>query len=91
MISPLRITLCPKCKQKTGSPLFLSQIHLHTDANERIVMIKAYLSLQAGGHTLDQEDKKLILQAIFRHVPAGLVKDDAAPGGLQELLTRLGK
>lgn len=48
--------------------MFLSHIHLATDAAERVVMVKTYLSLMEGDNVLNDEDRKLVLQSIFRPV-----------------------
>jgi hypothetical protein len=68
--------------------MFLSHMHLATDAAERRTMILTYLSMAREGEQVKPEDKNLILQHIFRSASDGLVKDDAAPPGFWELLTR---
>ncbi len=70
--------------------MFLSHIHLATDASERVTMVKTYLSLVESGGALGDEDRKLILQAIFRPASDGLVKDEGMPHPMLELLTRTG-
>lgn len=69
--------------------LFLSNLHLAADAAERAVMVNVYLSLmedQRSGVT--EEDRRLILQALFRPSATGIVRDDATPPGAIELITR---
>lgn len=51
-------------------------------------MILTYLALSREGADVGPEDKKLILQHLFRTASDGLVKDDATPPGLWEILTR---
>jgi len=63
--------------------LFLSQVHLQSDASERAIMVQTYLSLEREGKLTDP-DKKLILEALFRPVGAGLVQDDQAAVGMVE-------
>lgn len=68
--------------------LFFSHVHLASDSAERRTMILTYLALSREGADVGPEDKKLILQHLFRTASDGLVKDDATPPGLWELLTR---
>lgn len=68
--------------------LFFSHLHLATDAAERRTMILTYLAMAREGAEVKPEDKKLILQHIFRSASDGLVKDDAAPPSLWEWPTR---
>jgi hypothetical protein len=68
--------------------LFFSHVHLATDAAERRMMILTYLSMSREGAQFAADDKKLIMQHIFRAASDGLVKDDAAPPTFFELLTR---
>jgi hypothetical protein len=68
--------------------LFFSNVHLATDAAERRMMILTYLAMSREGAQFGAEDKKLIIQHIFRAASDGLVKDDAAPPTLFELFTR---
>ena len=68
--------------------LFLSHLHLSTDAAERRMMILTYLSIAREGSQFTQKDKALILQHIFRTASDGLVKDDAAPPTLFEMFSR---
>lgn len=71
--------------------MFLSHLHLATDADERVVMTQTYLALLDGKHLPDNEDRKLILQALFRPTSDGIVKDEGVPFSLAEALTRSGK
>lgn len=71
--------------------MFLSHLHLLTDAGERVVMVHTYLSLLEGDHLTSKEDRQLILQALFRPASDGIVKDEGVPFSLAEALTRSGK
>lgn len=71
--------------------MFLSHLHLLTDAAERVVMVQTYLSLLEGDHLTSKEDRQLILQALFRPASDGIVKDEGVPFSLAEALTRSGK
>jgi hypothetical protein len=65
----------------------LSNIHLATDAAEREVLIQTYLALARKGWA-KEEELELVLQAIFRPTSTGIVKDDAAPAGWWEFITK---
>jgi hypothetical protein len=71
--------------------MFLSHLHLATDAAERVVMTHTYLSLMEGNQLTSKEDRQLILQALFRPASDGIVKDEGVPFSLAEVLTRTGK
>ena len=71
--------------------MFLSHLHLLTDAGERVVMVQTYLSLLEGDHLASTEDRHLILQALFRPATDGIVQDEGVPFSLAEALTRSGK
>jgi Family of unknown function (DUF6161) len=71
--------------------MFLSHLHLLTDAGERVVMVQTYLSLLEGDRLTSKEDRQLILQALFRPAADGIVKDEGVPFSLAEALTRSGK
>jgi hypothetical protein len=71
--------------------MFLSHLHLLTDAGERVVMVQTYLSLLEGDRLSSKEDRQLILQALFRPASDGIVKDEGVPFSLVEMLTRTGK
>ena len=68
--------------------LFISNMHLATDAEERVTMLQTYLSIIREGTEFAPEDKKLILERLFHPATDGLVKDDAAPPSPLEILSR---
>lgn len=68
--------------------MFLSNLHLSTDAAERVVMVRTYLSLLEGDRLSRDEDRQLILQALFRPASDGIVKDEGLPISAFEFLTR---
>lgn len=68
--------------------MFFSHHHLATDASERRTMILTYLAMSREGAEFTKDDKKLIVQHLFRSASDGLVKDDAAPPTILEFLTR---
>lgn len=71
--------------------MFLSHLHLTTDAAERVVMVRTYLSLLEGDRLTSNEDRQLILQALFRPASDGIVKDEGLPPSMFEFLTRQSK
>lgn len=70
--------------------LLLSNIHLQTDAKERVTMVQTYLALMRRGKLKDDE-RMFILQTLFRPTPTGIVKDDAVPLTVVEGITKLGR
>ena len=56
----------------------LSNYHLTVDAKERIVMIRTYLALMQEGKGFEQDDRKVILDNIFRPTNHGIIKDEAS-------------
>ncbi|MDB6076121.1 MAG: hypothetical protein JWO89_3761, partial [Verrucomicrobiaceae bacterium] len=58
--------------------IFMSNLHLRTECNERVTMILTYLALYKDNAAQDA-DRTLILQSIFRPCTTGIVTDDAAP------------
>lgn len=59
--------------------LFFSNVHLHSDAMERVTMVKTYLALVSEGKAPQDDDRKLMLQSLFRPASTGLLKEDAVP------------
>ena len=58
--------------------IYLGARHLTTDAEERRTMITTFLALTKRASVSD-EDRKLILAALFRPGTDGLVKEESAP------------
>jgi len=56
----------------------LSNYHLSVDANERVIMIKTYLSLLKEGSGFEANDKKVMLDNIFRPTNFGIIKDETS-------------
>jgi Family of unknown function (DUF6161) len=55
--------------------IFLGELHLYTDAEERSVMTETYLALIKEGAATEQE-RALILAALFRSAQDGIVRED---------------
>ena len=67
--------------------IMLSNIHLRTDADERRVMILTYLALLRRENAITEEDRKIILQTLFRPSATGIIKDDNLPTFLWDKFT----
>jgi hypothetical protein len=68
--------------------IYLSHRHLANDAAERVTMVQTYLSLHEDGKVLSDDDRKLVLVALFRSASDGFVKDDAVINPLLEAFTK---
>lgn len=73
---------------RLASKIFISHLHLQTDAHERITMIQTYLAMLRNDEAVKEEDRNLILQALFRPSPTGYIKDDS-PFVIQDLISKL--
>lgn len=71
--------------------VYMSNAHLAADADERVTMVKTYLSLLEDGKMTKDEDRALVLTPLFRPAADGLVKDEGLPHPMLELLTRSNK
>jgi hypothetical protein len=70
--------------------LYLSEHHLRVDAEEREIMTTTYLALTKD-KAAEEADRQIILAALFRSTPDGIVREDGpADVGLAMLLSRLG-
>lgn len=68
---------------------FAGLLHLEVDSGERVVMAKTYLALVKDAKITGQEDRHIILEALFRPATTGLVQEDEGPTGLVGLITKL--
>lgn len=68
--------------------MWLSNVHLANDADERVVLVKTYLALQKDNVMPHDEDKKVVINSIFRQATDGVVRDDGMPNPVIELLTK---
>lgn len=70
--------------------LYLSEHHLRNDAEEREIMTTTYLALTKD-RAADESDRQIILSALFRSTPDGIVKDDGPVDlNMAMLLSRIG-
>jgi hypothetical protein len=68
--------------------LYLSEHHLRNDADERAIMTETYLALTAE-NAASEGDRNIILGALFRGTPDGIVKEDGPSDfSIQALLSR---
>lgn len=74
---------------KIVANIFMSHLHLATDAQERRTMIHTYLALTRKGQGPKEEDRQLILQTLFRPSTTDMVKNDQGPTQLVDLINRL--
>jgi Family of unknown function (DUF6161) len=58
--------------------LFLSSVHQQSDSAQRKTMVETYLALEAEGK-LTEEQRTMIIEAMFRPVTMGVVKEDETP------------
>lgn len=69
--------------------IYLSEHHLRNDASERAVMTQTYLALTKDQAASDV-DRNIILSALFRNTPDGIIKEDGPPDlNLQAILSRI--
>jgi hypothetical protein len=68
--------------------VFLSNLHLLSDANERETMILTYLAFEREENTLKDTDRDLILPSIFRVSANGFIKDDSTPNSPISIVTK---
>lgn len=68
--------------------VFLSNLHLLSDAKERQVMIQTYLAFEREENTLKDTDRDLILPSIFRVSSNGFIKEDSSPNSAINLISK---
>ncbi len=65
--------------------LFMSAIHLRADSLERRTMVLTYLALLKED-AVESKHREIVLAALFRPSPTGIVSDDGAPSAFAEVL-----
>ena len=68
--------------------VFLSNLHLLSDAKERETMIQTYLAFEREENTLKETDRDLILPSIFRVSTNGFIKEDSTPNSPINIITK---
>lgn len=61
---------------RLSAKIFVSNLHLRTDADERVTMIQTYLALLREGSGPMEDERQLILQTLFRPSNSGFIKDE---------------
>ncbi len=73
---------------RLAAQIFISNLHLRTDADERVTMIQTYLALLREGSGPKEDERQLILQTLFRPSSTGFIKDDG-PASFNELIAKV--
>ena len=71
---------------RLGGKIFVSNLHLRTDSDERVTMIQTYLALLREGAGPKDDERQLILQTLFRPSTTGIIKDDG-PSAFHEQIS----
>tara|TARA_R110002050_G_scaffold39093_3_gene96168 strand:+ start:12494 stop:13762 length:1269 start_codon:yes stop_codon:yes gene_type:complete len=74
---------------RTFAKLTFSSYHLARDAEEREQLTHVYLALKKDGN-VEEEDRLIVLQALFSRAETGLLKDDSSPTMPGTVIERLG-
>ena len=74
---------------RLSTKIFLLNLHLGTDAYERVTMFRTYFSLLTEGEALTDDNRQLILETLFRPTSTGIVKDDGPTNILETLAKAL--
>ena len=64
------------------SRIFLTNLSLHADCAERVAMIETFLALMQDEKKVKEDDRVLILQALFRRSAPPPGPDETAPSHL---------
>ncbi len=73
---------------RLSAKIFISNLHLRADADERVTMIQTYLALLRDGSGPKEDERQLILQTLFRPSSSGFIKEEG-PAGFYEAMSRL--
>lgn len=74
---------------RLGAKYLSSNLHLLSDAEERVVMTKVYLSLLKRKAGPNENEKLLIVESLFRPSQTGIVKDEGIGHPSIDALTRI--
>jgi len=70
--------------------IYLSHVHLELDAQERVTLAHSYLAFLRRGKGVEDTDRQIILESLFRHSSDGLQKDDGGnPHIVLDILERM--
>ena len=73
---------------RTILKIILSNLHLETDADERVTMAMAYLAILRSDQDFPEPERKIILDALFRSAATGIVKDEGIPTSVVDTIAR---
>ncbi len=76
---------------RLSAKIFIANLHLRTDADERVTMVQTYLALLREGNGPKDEERQLILQTLFRPSTTGFIKDDGPPGFYEAMSRTISK
>ena len=72
---------------RLSTKIFISNLHLKMDAEERHTMFQAYIALLSQDKGLNEDNRQLILQSLFRPSTTGFIKDEG-PTSIPEALAK---
>lgn len=61
---------------RLSTKIFISNLHLRTDADERVTMIQTYLAMLREGEGIEENDRQLVLQTLFRPSATGYISEE---------------
>lgn len=61
---------------RLSTKIFISNLHLRTDADERVTMIQTYLAMLRDGDGIKEDDRQLVLQTLFRPSATGYISEE---------------
>ena len=72
---------------RLSTKIFISNLHLKMDAEERTTMFQAYIALMSQDKGLNDDNRQLILQSLFRPSTTGFIKDEG-PKNIPETMVK---
>ncbi len=94
-VSPVKISILVALSTfgvwitRLSAKIFISNLHLGADAYERVTMFQTYFALLAEGKGLNDDNREIILQTLFRPSSSGIIKDDGPTSALETLVKAL--
>ena len=73
---------------RTLSKVMFSSFHLARDCDERHTLTYFYLSLLKDA-SVDNDDRKLIMQSLFSRADTGLLKEDSSPAMPNDIVSKI--
>ena len=94
-VSPVKISILVALSTfgvwitRLSTKIFISNLHLGADAYERVTMFQTYFALLAEGKGLNDDNREIILQTLFRPSSTGIVNDDGPTNIIETLVKAL--